>query len=50
MLPLIWEGSQLYSPLAIVIVGGMLCSLLLSRILTPILYKMLPPDVEVRKK
>lgn len=48
MIPLIWENSQLYSPLAIVIVGGLISSLLLSRILTPVLYKMLPPEVKLR--
>jgi len=46
MVPLIIQGSPLYSPLALVIVGGLISSLLLSRILTPVLYKLLPPDID----
>lgn len=47
MIPLIVSYSPLYTPLALVIVGGLISSLLLSRILTPVLYKMLPPNVGV---
>jgi multidrug efflux pump subunit AcrB len=46
LLPLAVQGSSLYSPLAIVIIGGLLSSLLLSRLVTPVLYKLLPPAVE----
>ena len=49
LLPLIWEFSPLYSPLALVIVGGILTSTLLSRIVTPVMYKLLPPKIEVNK-
>ena len=45
MIPLIAQGSPLYSPLALVITGGLISSLLLSRILTPVLYKLLPPRI-----
>lgn len=45
--PLILEQSPLITPLALVIVGGLLSSTLLSRIVTPLLYKLLPPRVEV---
>lgn len=45
MIPLIIQGSPLYRPLALVIVGGLISSLLLSRILTPVLYKLLPPKI-----
>lgn len=45
MIPLIIQGSPLYRPLALVIVGGLISSLLLSRILTPVLYKLLPPKL-----
>ncbi len=49
MLPLAIQGSSLYSPLAIVIIGGLVSSTLLSRLVTPVLYKLLPPtDDEVR--
>ena len=37
IVPLAVEGAGLYSPLAIVIIGGLLSSLLLSRIATPVL-------------
>ncbi|MEZ5031133.1 MAG: efflux RND transporter permease subunit [Saprospiraceae bacterium] len=45
--PLILEQSPLITPLALVIVGGLLSSTMLSRIVTPLLYKLLPPRVEV---
>lgn len=46
MLPLATQGSSLYSPLAIVIIGGLVSSTLLSRLVTPVLYKLLPPEPE----
>lgn len=47
LLPLAVEGSSLYSPLAVVIMGGLISSTVLARLVTPVLYKLLPPDVEV---
>ena len=44
--PLAIEGNPLYSPLAWVLIGGLISSTLLSRIVTPVLYKLLPPKVE----
>lgn len=46
MMPLAIQGSSLYSPLAIVIIGGLISSTLLSRLVTPVLYKLLPPTEE----
>jgi len=43
LIPLAVQGSSLYSPLAIVIIGGLVSSTLLSRLVTPVLYKLLPP-------
>lgn len=43
LLPLALQGSGLYSPLAIVIMGGLISSLLLSRVVTPLLYSLIPP-------
>ncbi|MBI2510897.1 MAG: efflux RND transporter permease subunit [Opitutae bacterium] len=43
LIPLAVQGAGLYSPLAIVIIGGLLSSLLLSRIVTPVLYSLMPP-------
>jgi multidrug efflux pump subunit AcrB len=38
LLPLAMEGSGLYSPLAIVIIGGLITSTVLSRVATPVMY------------
>ncbi len=46
LIPLAIQGSSLYSPLAIVIIGGLVSSTLLSRLVTPVLYKLLPPTQE----
>jgi len=35
----------LISPLAIVMIGGLISSTLLSRIITPVVYKLIPPRV-----
>jgi multidrug efflux pump subunit AcrB len=43
LLPLALEGSGLYSPLACVIIGGLVTSTLLSRIVTPVMYLLLAP-------
>jgi multidrug efflux pump subunit AcrB len=45
LFPLALEGSPLYSPLAIVIMGGLVSSTLLARLVTPVLYKLLKPEV-----
>lgn len=41
MTPLALQGSAMYSPLAIVIMGGLISSLLLSRVVTPVMYLLL---------
>jgi multidrug efflux pump subunit AcrB len=46
LLPLALQGSGLYSPLAVVIIGGLISSLLLSRLVTPVLYSLLPPPLK----
>jgi len=43
--PLAIQGSGLYSPLAIVIIGGLISSTLLARLVTPVMYKLLPPRI-----
>ena len=45
LLPLAASGSALYAPLAIVMIGGLLSSTLLARIVTPVMYKLLPPVI-----
>jgi multidrug efflux pump subunit AcrB len=46
--PLVMEYSDLYSPLALVLIGGIISSTLLSRLVTPVMYKLLPPKVELK--
>ena len=46
LLPLVFERSALYSPLAVVLVGGLVSSTLLARVVTPVLYRLLPPPIE----
>jgi len=46
LLPLALQGSGLYSPLAWVIIGGLVSSTLIARLVTPVLYKMLAPQLE----
>ncbi|WP_291157365.1 efflux RND transporter permease subunit [Gemmatimonas sp. UBA7669] len=43
LLPLALQGSGLYSPLAWVIIGGLVSSTLIARLVTPVLYKLLAP-------
>jgi multidrug efflux pump subunit AcrB len=45
LLPLALENNPLYTPLAWVLIGGLISSTLLSRIVTPVLYKLIPPRV-----
>jgi multidrug efflux pump subunit AcrB len=49
LMPLAIQGSGLYSPLAVVIIGGLISSTLLARLVTPVMYKLLPPVIEPRK-
>jgi multidrug efflux pump subunit AcrB len=41
LIPLILEKSALYSPLAVVIAGGLVSSTLVARIVTPVVYLLL---------
>ncbi len=47
LIPLVMESSPLYSPLAWVLIGGLITSTILTRFVTPVLYKLLPPTIEV---
>ncbi|MDX2304499.1 MAG: efflux RND transporter permease subunit [Microscillaceae bacterium] len=47
LIPLVLEPAPLYTPLAWVLIGGLISSLLLSRVVTPILYLLLPPNLEM---
>ncbi|MDF2187493.1 efflux RND transporter permease subunit [Paraflavitalea sp. CAU 1676] len=50
LLPLVLENNPLYTPLALVIIGGLISSTLLTRVVTPVLYKLLAPKVEIDKE
>lgn len=45
LIPIAIEENPLYSPLSYVLIGGLISSTLLSRIVTPVLYKVLAPRV-----
>jgi multidrug efflux pump subunit AcrB len=45
LIPLVAENNPLYSPLALVIIGGLLSSTILTRVVTPVLYKLLAPKL-----
>lgn len=45
LLPIALQGSALYSPLAWVIIGGLVSSTLIARIVTPVMYRVLAPAV-----
>lgn len=47
LIPIAISTNPLIAPLAIVLIGGLISSTLLSRIVTPVVYKLLPPKVEV---
>jgi multidrug efflux pump subunit AcrB len=45
LIPIAISTNPLISPLAIVMIGGLISSTLLSRIITPVVYKLIPPRV-----
>ncbi len=45
LLPLALQGEGLYAPLAWVIIGGLVSSTLLARVVTPVVYRLLAPAV-----
>lgn len=47
LLPIALSSNPLISPLAIVLIGGLVSSTLLSRVVTPVVYKLIPPRIQV---
>lgn len=45
LLPIALSSNPLVSPLALVLIGGLISSTVLSRIVTPVVYKLIPPKV-----
>ena len=50
LIPIAISTNPLISPLAIVLIGGLVSSTLLSRIVTPIIYELIPPAIEPAEK
>lgn len=49
LMPIALSGSALYSPLAYVIIGGLITSTLFARLVTPVMYKLIPPEIKTVK-
>jgi multidrug efflux pump subunit AcrB len=45
LMPIALSTNPLIAPLAIVLIGGLISSTLLSRVVTPVVYKLIPPQV-----
>jgi len=50
LIPLALNSNPLIAPLAIVLIGGLISSTILSRIVTPVMYKLMPPSIEIDNK
>jgi multidrug efflux pump subunit AcrB len=46
LIPLAFNPNPQISPLALVLIGGLISSTVLSRIVTPVMYKLIPPAIE----
>jgi multidrug efflux pump subunit AcrB len=47
LIPLALNPNPQISPLALVLIGGLVSSTILSRIVTPVMYKLIPPTIEI---
>jgi multidrug efflux pump subunit AcrB len=45
--PIALSTNPLIAPLAIVLIGGLISSTLLSRVVTPVVYKLIPPKIDI---
>ena len=45
LMPIALSSNQLVAPLALVLIGGLISSTVLSRIVTPVIYKLIPPRI-----
>lgn len=46
LIPIALNSNPLIAPLAIVLIGGLTSSTILSRIVTPVMYKLIPPKLD----
>jgi multidrug efflux pump subunit AcrB len=49
LLPLAVQNAGMYSPLAWVIIGGLISSTLVARVVTPVMYKLIPPAIHAER-
>ncbi|TJZ53759.1 efflux RND transporter permease subunit [Sphingobacterium olei] len=49
LIPIALNPNPQIAPLAIVLIGGLISSTILSRIVTPVMYKLMPPQIEVEE-
>ncbi|MDP3927916.1 MAG: efflux RND transporter permease subunit, partial [Bacteroidota bacterium] len=49
LIPLAINPNPQISPLALVLIGGLISSTILSRIVTPVMYKLIPPAIEQKE-
>lgn len=47
LLPIALNPNPLIAPLAVVLIGGLISSTILSRIVTPVMYKLIPPKIDM---
>lgn len=50
LIPIAMNPNPQIAPLAIVLIGGLISSTILSRIVTPVMYKLIPPEIEIEEK
>nr|MBI1232097.1 AcrB/AcrD/AcrF family protein [Cytophagales bacterium] len=50
LIPLAVNPNPQISPLALVLIGGLISSTILSRIVTPVMYKLIPPKIELKNQ
>lgn len=50
LLPIAISSNPLTAPLAIVMIGGLISSTVLSRIITPVVYKLIPPKIVAKEE
>ncbi|PWG81409.1 efflux RND transporter permease subunit [Pararcticibacter amylolyticus] len=49
LIPIAMNPNPQIAPLAIVLIGGLISSTILSRIVTPVMYKLIPPQIDMEE-
>jgi multidrug efflux pump subunit AcrB len=50
LIPIAMNPNPQIAPLAMVLIGGLISSTILSRIVTPVMYKLIPPSIESKEQ